>query len=259
MDIAFLIAYFAQQDEARKVFRELARQDVRRAVLVHKAANGDVHIRDPFLWRRAYGVTLAAVLSGGLTGVAFLVLHWLGVLPSGNLFTLTLFLAAAAIGASAALLWLRRSRYGVEPGVVRDHARWLVSGETVLILQATCESLPRPVALLRESGDIPPVLFIMHPKCERRAEARGFEVKLSPAQVLEHAQRHAREQQVELRPQRSTELLKRLKQSRHWVRQVCADLAAASRLEQKATPNQCRTRKATPVSPPDRTAARVTP
>ncbi|MCX5869899.1 MAG: glycosyl transferase [Deltaproteobacteria bacterium] len=236
MDLAILIAYFARQDEARKVFRELVRQGFHRAVLVHKATNGDVHISDPFLWRRAYGVTLAAILSGGLAGVATPVLQWLGLLPSGNLFTLTLFPAAAAIGASVALLWLRRSRYGVESGVVRDHARWLVSGETVLILQAACESLPRPVALLRESGDIPPVLFIMHPKCERRVESRGFEVKLSPAQVLEHAQRHAREQQVELRPQRSTELLKRLKQSRHWVRQVCADLAAASRLEQKATP-----------------------
>ena len=44
------------------------------------------------------------------------------------------------------------------------------------------------------------------------------------------------EQQVDLRPQRTAELLERLKQSRQWVRQVCADLTAASRLEQKATP-----------------------
>ena len=178
MDLAILIAYFAQQDEARKVFRELARQDVRRAVLVHKAANGDVHIRDPFLWRRASGVTLAAVLSGGLAGVAVLVLQWLGLLSSGNLFTLILFPAAAAIGASAALLWLRRSRYGVESGVVRDHARWLVSGETVLILQTPVASLPRPVAVLRESDETPSALFVMYPKCERRAEARAPKVKL---------------------------------------------------------------------------------
>ncbi|HEX9597727.1 MAG TPA: hypothetical protein VF982_12675, partial [Anaerolineales bacterium] len=236
MDLAILIAYFAQQNEARRVFRKLARQDVRRAVLVHKAANGDVHIRDPFLWRRAYTMILAAVLSGGLAGIAFLVLQWLGLLPSGNLFTLTLFPAAAAIGAAVTLLLLRRSSYGVESGVVRDHARWLVSGESVLIIQVPVESLPRPVALLRESGETPLALFVMHPKCERRAEARAPKVKLSPIQILEHAQRHAREQQVELKSKRSTELLKRLKESRHWVRQVCADLAVASLLEQKATP-----------------------
>ncbi len=127
-------------------------------------------------------------------------------------------------------------RKGVEAGVLHDHARWLVSGESVLILQAPVESLPLPVAILRESSDIPPALFVMHPKRERRIEARPPEVKLSPAQIIEHSRRHAREQQVDPSPQRSAELLNRIKQARLWVRQVCADLGAASRLEQKATP-----------------------
>ena len=236
MNNAILISYFAKQDEARKAFHELTREDFRRAVLVRKGANGDVHITDPFLLRRAYGVTLAVILFGGMAGVAYLVLPWLGWPPSWDFFALTVFLTAATLGTLAALLWLRRSRYGVEPEVIRDHARWLLAGESVLILQAPAASLQRPMVLLRESGDIPPALFVMHPMCERRAEARGPEVKLSPAQVVEHAQRHAREQQVDLRPQRSIELLKRLKRSRQWVRQVCADLTAASRLEQKATP-----------------------
>jgi cyclic beta-1,2-glucan synthetase len=145
-------------------------------------------------------------------------------------------LASAAIGALAALLWLQRSGHGVEPGVMADHGRWLVSGESVLILQEPVESLQRPVAQLRESSDIPPALFVLHPRRERRAEARNPETKLSPAQIVEHARRHAREQQVDLTPQKNDVLLKRLTRSRQWVRQVCADLTAASRLEQKATP-----------------------
>ncbi|MFQ6758395.1 MAG: glycosyl transferase [Deltaproteobacteria bacterium] len=236
MGVGILIGYFAKHDDARKALGELARRNFHRTALVHKRTNGEVHIRDTFLWRRTYGVALAAIFSGGIAGVAFFVLAGLGLLPRGALFTLTLFMATATIGAMAALLWLRRSRYGVESGIIRDHARWLVSGESVLILQAPVESLQRPVVLLREIGDIPPTLFVMHRKCERRAEARSIKVKLSPAQVLEHAQRHAREQQVDLKPHRSFELLKRLKHSRQWVRQVCTDLAAASRLEQKATP-----------------------
>lgn len=236
MGVGILIGYFAKHDEAHKALRELAKQGFRRAALVHKGTNGDVHTTDPFLWRRAYGVVLAAILSGGSAGVVFLLLHGLGLLPSGNFFLLTVFLAAITISVLAALFWLRRSRYGVEAGIIRDHARWLVSGESVLILLAPVESLPRPVALLRESGDIPPALFVMHRKCERRVEARGHKAQLSPAQVIEHAQRHAREQQVDLKPHRGFELLKRLKQSRKWVHQVCTDLAAASRLEQKATP-----------------------
>ena len=68
------------------------------------------------------------------------------------------------------------------------------------------------------------------------SEARDLSAKLSPTQIQEHAKRHAGEQQVDKNPQHTTELLKRLKQSRKWLRDVCADLNAASRLEQKATP-----------------------
>jgi len=180
---------------------------------------------------------LASSLLGGIGAMVALLRHWSQSLPVWTISTsLTLILACATSGALAALLWLRRSRRGVEPGVLHDHARWLVSGESVLILQAPVESLQIPLALLRESGDIPPALFVMHPKREQRLKARGIAVKLSPTQIQEHAQRHAGEQRVDPRPQQTTELLKRLKQSRLWIRQVCAELAAASRLEQKATP-----------------------
>ncbi len=237
MGVGILIGYFAKQDEARSALRELARQGFSRTALVHKGMDGDVHIADPFFRRRALGAILAAILSGGIGVIASMLRHWSQSLPGWKYSTSpALILACAAIGALAALLWLRRSRYGVDTGVMRDHARWLVSGESVLILQAPVESLQRPVALLRESGDIPPALFVMHPRRERRAEERSPAVRLSPTQILEHVRRHAGEQQVDPAPRHTTELLKRLKQSRQWVRQVCADLTAASRLEQKATP-----------------------
>jgi cyclic beta-1,2-glucan synthetase len=169
--------------------------------------------------------------------IAFLFLNWSMLHPIGNISTsLNLIFACTAFGALVAQLLLRRSKYGVELGVMRDHERWLLPGESVLILQAPVESLQRPVAMLRESGESPPALFIMHPKRERRVEARLPEVKLSLSQLQEHSQRHAREQQVDSRPQRSFELIKRFKQSRQWSRLVCEDLTVASRLEQNATP-----------------------
>ena len=233
MGVGILIGYFAKQDEAGKARRELARQGYNRIALVHKGTDGDVHIADTFFWHRTLGVALAAIMSGGIGVLVALLLHW----PQSNItVSMTLILECAAICALAATLWLRRSKNGVEPGILRDHARWLVSGETVLILQAPVEALQRPVATLRASSDIPSALFVMHPKRERRAKERSPEAKLSPAQILEHAQRHAMEQQVDPRPQHSAELLKRLKKSRLWIRQVCADLTVASRLEQNATP-----------------------
>ena len=236
MAVGNLIGYFATPQEARKALRMLARHGFRRAVLVHKDRAGSVHTTDPFLWRRALAVILLAALFGGIVGLAARLL-WSQSLPAWNHpALLALVLAGAASGVVVALLGLRRGRYGVEPGIMRAHARWLVSGESVLILQSPVDSFARPVTLLRESSDLPPALFVMHPKRERRAEARSPEVKLSPAQILEHAQRHAREQQVDPNPQRSTELLKRLKLSRQWARQICEDLTAASQLEQNATP-----------------------
>ena len=235
MGVGTLIGYFAKKEEARRALRDLSKQGFRRVAMVHRNLEGGIHTTDPFLWRRARGIALASCLAGAVGGGIVLLLKLLSLRITSN--PLMLILACTAIGALAGFLWLRRSKYGVQPGVMLDHARWLISGESVLILQAPVEALQHPVTLLRESsGDIPPVLFIMHPQRERRAEARGPAVKLSPTQIQEHAQRHAQEQQVDANPPRTAELLKRLKQSRYWVRQVCADLTAASRLEQNATP-----------------------
>jgi len=234
--VGILIGYFAKRDDARGALRELAQQGFTRTALAHKGTGGDVQVADPFFRRRALGATLAAILSGGIGGIAALLVHWSQSVPGLKLSTsLVMILACAAIGALAGFLWLRRSTHGVEPGVLRDHARRLVSGESVLILQATVESLQRPMALLRESVDIPPALFVMYPKRERRIKQRNPALKLSPTQIQEHARRHAGEQQVDQGARHTTELLKRMEQSREWTRQVCADLTAASRLEQKAT------------------------
>ncbi|MDO9067256.1 MAG: glycosyl transferase, partial [Deltaproteobacteria bacterium] len=237
MDVGILIGYFAKQDEARRALRELSRQGFYRSVLIHKGKDGQVYSRAPLFRNIALRVSLAALLFGGIAGIAVKLTQSQQISPISDLATfVTAILMCAAIGAIASTLWLRRSGYSVGPDIIRDHARWLVTGESVLILYAPVESLLRPVALLREICDPPPALFIMHPKRERRGEARGTAARLSPSQFLDHARRHAREQQVDLNPKCTDELLNRLKQSRQWVRQVCADLTAASRLEQKATP-----------------------
>ena len=148
MEAGTLIGYFAEQDEARRALRELQRRGFRRAALVHKTVDGDVHIRDPFLWRRALGATLTAIVFGGLAGVASLVLHWPAPILSGSLSALVPIFTGGLIGTLLGGVWIRRSKYGVERRLLEDHARWLVSEETVLILQAPIETLPFPVAVL---------------------------------------------------------------------------------------------------------------
>ena len=151
MEAGILIGYFAKRDEALRALRELQRCGFRRAALVSKTADGDVHTWDPFLWRRAFGGTLAFILFGVFAGVASLILHSPVPILSGSLFTLVSIFAGGLIGALFGGVWIRRSKYGVERTLIEDHTRWLVSEETVLILQGPIETLRFPAAVLRES------------------------------------------------------------------------------------------------------------
>ena len=232
-----LIGYFAERDEARRALRKLQRRGFRRAALVHKTAGGDVHIGDPFLWRRALGVTLTAILFGGLAGVASLVLHGSAPILSGSLSALVPIFAGGLIGTLLGGVWIRRSKYGVERRLLEDHARWLVSEETVLILQAPIETLRFPAAALRESGDIPPAVFVLYPKRENPiGDLRSLGAPLSPAQIQEHAQRLAKDHEVDPKTRRNAELLRRVENAHQWVHQVCLSLSEASRLEQGTPP-----------------------
>ena len=236
MGIGILIGYFAKQDEARKALRTLSLQGFNRTVLVHKDSGGAVHLISSLIQRLPLRVTLAVCLFGGIAGIAPFLLYGLKLFPLWNISaSLGLIFAGAVIGGVVASLWFRRFLQGADPRDIRDHSRRLLTGETVLILRAPVASLQSPVTLLREIGDPPPALFVLHPKLERRMKERVAAIKLSPAQILEHAQRHAGEQRVDSKQQHNTVLLNRLKQSRQWIHQVCVDLTAASNLEQKTT------------------------
>jgi cyclic beta-1,2-glucan synthetase len=236
MDSGVLLSYFARKDEARGAIRELRKKGFHRVALVHKTAHGDIRTLDPFFWRRVLGVTFTAVLFGGLAGVAALVFRWPQMVLAGTILKLTSILLGGLTGGFLSWLWIRRSKYGINLILLKNHARWLVSDETVLVLQAPLETLRYAVAVQRESSDIPPTVFVLHPKRERRRDARRPGVFLSPTQIQEHAQRLAISHQVDQKPPRNAELLKRFKRTHQWIHQICSDLNEASRLEQSATP-----------------------
>ena len=237
MKAGILTAYFVRRDEARGALRELGRKGFRRAALIHKTADGRVQTLDPFLWRRALAVTLSAVLFGGLAGAAFLVFHWSWPGLSVTLSIAASILAAGSLGALFGWVWMRRSKLGVERRLLADHSRWLATEETVLILQAPIDLMRIPVAVLRQSGEIPPVVSVLNPKRASLIEDMGsLGVPLSPAQIQEHARRLAVESQVDPEPQRNTRLLERLRQARQWIHLVCSDLSEAALLEQRTTP-----------------------
>lgn len=133
--------------------------------------------------------------------------------------------------------WRRMLGVTVDRNLLEDHARWLVPGESVLILQGPIESLQGPKSVLLESGEVPPAVFVLHPRRESPAhEGWSPEAPLNPAQLQEHARRLATQHQVDPEPLHNTALLKRLDRGRGWVQQVCLDLSEASRMQQSVPP-----------------------
>ncbi|MFZ1946896.1 MAG: glycosyl transferase, partial [bacterium] len=217
--------------------RELGKRGFRRAALIHKAADGDIRTWDPFLRRRALWLILTAVAVAGLAGIAATELRLsVGTLAESSS-RLVALLAGGLIGAFLGAMWMRRSRHGVARGLLENHARWLVSEETALVLDVPMTALRVPVALVRESGEIPPAVFALHPKCESpTGDVSGPTVPLSTAQIQEYAPRVAGEHRVDPDPQRAAELLRRLERSRRWIHQVCLNLAEAGRVGQTVPP-----------------------
>ena len=235
MSDGILIGYFGKKDEARKAFRQFRRNGYRRTAWVSKSADGVVRIRDTFRGRQAFGAVLAFVLFGSLASVVSLRLEW----PGPAAWDLAPFplLVGGLIGTFLSLVLMPRTRFGVQRGVVEDHARWLASGESVLILQASIEKLEVPAANLLESGETQPAVFVLYPKRESpRGDDWSTGTSITPTQLQEHAQRLAAAHRLALGPPHSTELLKRIAEGRRWIRTTCLDLTLASRREESLSP-----------------------
>jgi cyclic beta-1,2-glucan synthetase len=206
----------------------LQRRGFRRIALLRKGAGGDVHARDPFPPRRALVAFLAAAIFGIASVAASLLLEW-PTLPTG--------LAGGFLGLLAGWMSNRRSKLGIARRLLKDHARWLVSDETVLVLQAPVHTMHAAVSLLREGGDIPPAVFILHPKRATPAnDAQSPRAPFLPAQLRERAARLALDHLLDPERRTGAELFTKLQNARSQVHEICVDLTQAGRLEQGTPP-----------------------
>ena len=89
---------------------------------------------------------------------------------SGIPFPLISILVGGFCGAVLTVAWTRRSKNGVDRKLSDDYGRWLVSEESVVILQAPIEMLQTPMALLRQGFEISPPMFVQHPEREHFGE-----------------------------------------------------------------------------------------
>ncbi|MBN2425702.1 MAG: hypothetical protein JXB44_11810 [Calditrichaceae bacterium] len=199
---------------------------------------GIVRTKDPFRWRLIFGAVAAFILLGALTGILQMSFQHSGLTPDRYPSNLIYILMGGFIGIVLSFAWIRRSKFGIDRDLLANHARWLVSGETVIILQGSIETLRLPFTILIESGDTPPAVFVLHP---RRVGPIGEDwssdgASFNLVQFQDHARYLATEHQLDPKPIRNTNLLKRLEQGRRWVQDICLDLSEASRLQQSIPP-----------------------
>ncbi len=83
-----------------------------------------------------------------------------------------------------------RLRRGAAAGLLRKHSRWLVPGESLVIIEARPEELARAIGILRTFGETPPALFVLHPP---RKPAAGPAPKLRDILDADRLREHARE------------------------------------------------------------------
>ena len=230
-----LIGYYADKGEARLALQGLAAKGYRRIVLMHKGADGQSQQTRPSFFQRIPSRIFAAIICVIFTAAIPVAFHWFKPDASETFSGLPFYLSACTFALLAGIIWLQNWSNGIDSAIVGEHLNWLIPGESVLILQAPVESLHSSVTFLRQKSDIPPSLFILHPRHERRSTTRKAGVLSTPAQIVEHAFNFASKQKIDPQLQSGAELINRLRKSSKWVKAACADLAAARRLEQKAT------------------------
>ena len=197
---------------------------------------GSVHRHDPFPLRLLIGALLAFILFGA----AAWVIHVSSMLPGldAEVYRPLSVIAAGLIGSILSVGWIRRSRFGVDSKLLEDHCRWIVPGENMLVLQAPIQTIGIPAAILLESGEVPPALFVLLPGGEGPGGVPWTSGSpLLPSQLRELALHLATSHNLTSRPPRDASLLTRIERNRRWMYRTCRALDGSSRLEQAVPPS----------------------
>ena len=121
--------------------------------------------------------------------------------------------------------------------LLEDHARLLVAGESVLLLQAPIETLRGALAVLQEGGEIQPAVFILYPERESpTGEDWSLGKPATPAQLQELAQRLSKSHRSAVGLPHNTKLLKQVERNSRRIHEACVDLSVENHLEQSVSP-----------------------
>ena len=228
-----LLSFFSANKTAQTALSTLNKIGFRRRVLLQVSADGKFTQRDPS--RR---IRKILVLVGGLIfSAAGVTLSFIGIFPAITKLTtwdhLLIFGTGLVLGAGLGFLISSQIFPAVSRDVIKRQLKWLNNEESLLIIQAPIRSLSRAVQNLRKSPESEISIFGLHPQRVFPAPPLLRDLATLPLEEFKtHAQRLAREHQVDFRGGSNSALLDQLDQSRQTIHAICSDLAGSSRLEQ---------------------------
>jgi cyclic beta-1,2-glucan synthetase len=131
---------------------------------------------------------------------------------------------------------MTRLRPGVAGGLLQKHSRWMVPGESLVIVEALPEGLARAIGILRTFGETPPALFVLHSPRRHAAEAAPkLRDILDSDRLRDHARELAAVHPVAREKGKGEPLLRLLGLCEGVIEQVRQELAEASLLEGNIT------------------------
>jgi cyclic beta-1,2-glucan synthetase len=231
-----LAAYYLKIEDAKKALWELEKKGFSRTAVLHRVSDGTVRVKDTYVELRILLASLFAVLFAVLAGEAISLFSLLSVYPALGYPIWIPLLASGALGAVVGLAFFRRSQYGIDRRVLIEHAQWLLTEESVLILQAPLRSFQNPQTIIRESSGTEPAMFLLYPRSsEKLVEEPGSGALLPQAQLQQHARRLAQDHRLLAKPVRNDRLLRRVTRGVEAIHRICLELSDANRLEQPTT------------------------
>jgi hypothetical protein len=142
-----VLGLFSDQQDAAEVLQEVRRKKYRRSASVHKSQEGRVSIDQNGLSR-----TQSAILAGSI----FLVVGIVTGLPAHYL------ILASLVGILAGGLSRRWLALGLDRKLLARYARWVLSDETLILVEVPAREMTRVVTVLR-NRDSRPATFVVRP------------------------------------------------------------------------------------------------
>jgi cyclic beta-1,2-glucan synthetase len=234
MNAGLLLGYFSSKNDARRTIWMLEKNGLFKSALLYKDSSGQLKIFDPFIRRRFIGLLFFMLLFALFCGFSLLLFPFTWIHNQSQTLYL-IFACAIGIGFIIGSVLINRSRYGINTSWFSGYSRTLLPDESLLLLQGRVVDLPIAQSLILAFAETNPIVFIQHTSFDKRRDIR-FEDRLDSVGKPLRKSFRTHDSKPAGRSQRSSfELLKKVRQDRKWVQEVCNDLTEANRVGQGAT------------------------